>query len=156
MANFKGEITGVVVMVPGAEVFKDHAHITLVAPFGPASRFDEDVVGQLREFFATVVPFDFSLTAVREFPDGVTYLAPEPVEPFRKLTEAIVDLFPDYPPYEGAFDDVIPHCTIESERRDAAAVALPIGERATRAHIVYARTENDWQWIATLPFARST
>jgi 2'-5' RNA ligase len=153
VANFRGEITGIVVMVPGAEVFKDHAHITLIAPFGPASRFDKALVGLLRDVFRTVSPFDYSLTAVRDFPDGVTYLAPEPVEPFRKLTDAIVGMFPEYPPYGGMFDDVIPHCTIESDRRAAAAAALPITERATRAHIVHARTENDWQWIATLPFA---
>jgi hypothetical protein len=149
----RGEITGIVVMAPGAEPFKDHAHITLLAPFGPVTRFDEQFIARLQRYFATVTPFDFALTAVREFPDGLTYLAPEPVEPFHKLIDDLVGIFPDYPPYEGAFDDVIPHCTIESDRRAAAAAALPIVEHATRAHLVYARTENDWQWIATLPFA---
>jgi 2'-5' RNA ligase len=153
VGRVRGEITGVVVMAPGAEVFKDHAHITLLAPFGAISRFDGELVARLRKHFAMVSSFDFELTAVREFPDGVVYLAPEPAAPFRKLTEALVAEFPDFPPYDGAFAEIIPHCTIEAERRHAASAALPIAEHATRAHLVYARTENDWQWIATLPFA---
>ena len=153
VGRIRGEITGIVVMAPSAEPFKDHAHITLLAPFGPVTRFDKRFVDHLRAFFSTVAPFDFTLTTVREFPDGTVYLGPEPVEPFRKLTHALVDLFPDYPPYEGAFAEVIPHCTIEPDRRHAAVASLPLAEHATRAHLVYARTENDWQWIATLPFA---
>jgi hypothetical protein len=153
LSNFRGEITGIVVMVPSAEAFADHAHVTLIAPFGDVSRFDEPLLDRLRDYFATVVPFDFRLTAVREVPDGIVYLAPEPAQPFRKLTEALAGMFPEYPPYQGMFDEIIPHCTIEPDRRQAAAGALPIEEQATRAHLVHARTENDWRWVATFPFA---
>ena len=48
---------------------------------------------------------------VGRFPT-VVYLAPEPSEPFDRLTEAIDARFPDFPPYAGAFDGVIPHLTI--------------------------------------------
>ena len=40
------------------------------------------------------------------------YLAPDPPEPFSRLTEAIVERWPDYPPYEGIHETVIPHLTV--------------------------------------------
>jgi hypothetical protein len=40
------------------------------------------------------------------------YLAPSPAEPFKALTHAVVERYPDYPPYGGAFPEVIPHLTI--------------------------------------------
>ena len=42
----------------------------------------------------------------------MAYLAPEPPEPFASLTEAIVERWPDYPPYEGIHETVIPHLTV--------------------------------------------
>ncbi|SPF07190.1 hypothetical protein SMA5143A_8038 [Streptomyces sp. MA5143a] len=43
---------------------------------------------------------------------GVLYLAPEPDAGFRSLTEAIVERWPEYPPFGGQFDDVVPHLTV--------------------------------------------
>lgn len=45
------------------------------------------------------------------FGDDVPWLAPEP-EPIRSLTAAVWHAFPDQPPYEGRFDDIVPHLTI--------------------------------------------
>ena len=42
----------------------------------------------------------------------MAYLAPEPPEPFARLTEAIAERWPDYPPYEGIHETVIPHLTV--------------------------------------------
>ncbi|MYV37430.1 hypothetical protein GT030_00725 [Streptomyces sp. SID1328] len=43
---------------------------------------------------------------------GVLYLAPEPDTGFRRLTEAIVERWPENPPFGGQVDDVVPHLTI--------------------------------------------
>ena len=40
------------------------------------------------------------------------WLTPEPAEPFVRLTEAIVERYPEYPPYEGTHDRLIPHLTV--------------------------------------------
>jgi hypothetical protein len=40
------------------------------------------------------------------------YLAPEPDEPFRQLTLAIWNRFPQSPPYGGKWPDIIPHLSI--------------------------------------------
>jgi len=80
------------------------AHVTLLFPFGD---FDEG----LGDLFAQFEPFDFALTETRRWPD-VLWLTPEPAEPFVRLTEAIVERYPEYPPYEGTHDRLIPHLTV--------------------------------------------
>src|SRR4029077_829384 len=91
------------------------AHITIVFPFLPAHRLVPDVRRHLAALAAGQRPFDVRFARVGRFPT-VVYLAPEPSAPFTRLTEAVVDRFPDYPPYGGVFEEVIPHLTItESE-----------------------------------------
>jgi hypothetical protein len=69
------------------------------------------VLAELRNLFAQFPAFEFTLPEFRRFPD-VFYLAPSPAEPFKVLTQAVVERHPDYPPYGGAFTEVIPHLTI--------------------------------------------
>jgi hypothetical protein len=88
------------------------AHITLLAPFAPREELSVGVVGQLAAFFGDVVPFRFTLGDVCRFPGGTYYLPPEPSAPFRQITHELWRRFPEYPPYEGRFDDVVPHLTI--------------------------------------------
>ena len=61
-----------------------------------------------------------SLPETRRFP-SVLYLAPSPAERFKALTQAVVELYPDYPPYDGEFAvaDLTPHLTI-ADRLEAA------------------------------------
>jgi hypothetical protein len=42
----------------------------------------------------------------------VLYLAPEPDEPFRQLTLAIWDQYPESPPYGGRWPDIVPHLSL--------------------------------------------
>lgn len=88
------------------------AHVTVLVPFAPPAALDGDVLGELRSLFAGVAPFEFHLRRTRWFERRVLFLEPEPSEPFRQLTLSVVDRFPQYPPYEGAFDDVVPHVTV--------------------------------------------
>ena len=46
------------------------------------------------------------------FGKEVLWLAPQPDEPFRVLTQTVSAAFPECPPYQGAYDDVIPHLTV--------------------------------------------
>jgi hypothetical protein len=43
---------------------------------------------------------------------GLVYLAPSPPEPFLALTEALVERFPEHPPYGGEIDVIVPHLTV--------------------------------------------
>jgi 2'-5' RNA ligase len=109
------------------------AHITLLAPFAPRADLTSGVVGQLAAFFGDVVPFRFSFGDVSRFPGGTYYLPPEPSAPFRQLTHELWRRFPEYPPYEGRFDDVVPHLTIPTDagagdgRSDGAAASGATG-----------------------------
>ena len=86
------------------------AHVTVLYPFVPAAEVDDALVARLRELFAAIPSFGFELRECRHFP-AVLYLAPEPPEPFVSLTEAVVAAYPGFPPYEGVFDEVVPHLT---------------------------------------------
>jgi 2'-5' RNA ligase len=88
------------------------AHITLLHPFKPPAELGADVLESLHTCFASFVPFTYSLAAIRRFGAEVLYLAPEPDEPFRGLTRAICQRYPETPPYGGKFAEVIPHLTV--------------------------------------------
>jgi 2'-5' RNA ligase len=102
------------------------AHITILFPFAPAGELDEDAVGDV---LAAHAAFDFQLASVEHFDDDVTYLAPVPSEPFAALTRAVAERWPEYPPYEGIFETVIPHLTV-GETRLELDPPLPIACRA--------------------------
>jgi len=91
------------------------AHVTLLFPFKPLPEVTEADVDRLRSIVATEVARPIRFERSARFP-GVLYLAPEQDGFFRGLTEQLVAAWPDYPPYGGAFDDVVPHLTVAFER----------------------------------------
>jgi 2'-5' RNA ligase len=101
------------------------AHVTVLYP----------CPGKPLEIARVLEPFDrFDVTFPRldRFP-GVLWLAPDPAEPFVRMTEAMVARFPSWPPYGGVFKSVIPHLTVAQELLDDVAVQveplLPIASR---------------------------
>ena len=128
------------------------AHITLLFPFVPAEELDETLFGELRELFAAQPAIPFSLTRLVEFPDQTLWLAPEPSEPFRKLTDLIFERYPDYPPYEGIHDDVIPHLTVaagDASLRDELEAELmphlPVGAEARDVVLLEEQPDEHWR-----------
>jgi 2'-5' RNA ligase len=132
-------------------------HVTVVFPFLPADRLTPDVRRALVAIAASHRPFDVRFARVERFPT-VVYLAPEPSAPFTRLTEAVVDRFPDFPPYGGAFEEVIPHLTI-TESGDAAfdaiaaqaETALPFSHRVTRLDVLVETAEGRWHGHWRIP-----
>jgi hypothetical protein len=74
------------------------AHVTLLYPLKPPQEIGDPVIEKLNQCFASFPAFEFSLVNVRGFPGGVLYLAPEPDEPFRRLTLAIWSCFREHRP----------------------------------------------------------
>lgn len=87
------------------------AHVTILFPFVPAEALSRGVRDRLARAVASVAPFDARFERTGRFP-GSLWLAPEPAEPFRELTERVARAFPDHPPYEGAHDEIVPHVTL--------------------------------------------
>jgi 2'-5' RNA ligase len=87
------------------------AHVTVLYPFKTPEAISSNDLAALQALFAAQPAFDMTLAELRQFP-GVLYLAPEPAEPFAVLTSVVVARYPDWPPYGGAFAEVIPHLTL--------------------------------------------
>lgn len=91
------------------------AHVTVLFPWIPPDSLTEadlDAVGQLAKSWQ---PFEVAFARFGTFDDAnVHYLAPEPADPFLALTQDLCTVWPEYPPYEGVFAEVVPHLTVAS------------------------------------------
>ena len=87
------------------------AHVTILFPFLAPESIDEGVETILREIASAVDSFEVRFDRVGRFTD-VVWLAPEPVDPFARLTDAVASRWPDHPPYGGAFEQVVHHLTV--------------------------------------------
>ncbi|MEU1199661.1 2'-5' RNA ligase family protein [Streptomyces sp. NPDC005813] len=96
------------------------AHVTVLFPFLDERRIDRETHTALGEVIGRQRPFEARFERCGGFP-GILYLAPEPEAPFRRLTEAIADRWPESPPFGGQFDDVVPHLTV-AQGQDAGVL----------------------------------
>ncbi len=94
------------------------AHITILYPFKPPHEITVGTIQTLEKLFSVISPFHVSFAECRLLP-RVLYLAPNPDEPFKRMTETVTEWFPGTPPYAGQFADIIPHLTI-AQHEDAA------------------------------------
>lgn len=168
--------TAVVVLVPEAEpVVAEHrarhdvaagwgvgAHVTVLYPFVEPTSLDERVIARLGNAVLAVRRFDARLVEPRWFGEEVLWLAPEPEPAFRALTTTVSRAFPDYPPYGGEFDDVVPHLTvghvgtIEDLRAAERTLGpqLPVAFDVSTVHLLAGREEQDtWGVVAEMPLA---
>jgi len=135
------------------------AHVTVLYPFMPPARIDVDVTDRLRDIARAVPCFDYRLARTRRFPVAL-YLAPDPDGSYAALTEAVFRAFPEYPPFEGKFAEVVPHvtvahgdepllCEIEVELR----IALPPAGIAARCHELVLIENSTGRWEQMHAFA---
>ncbi len=107
------------------------AHVTVLFPFVEPAGIDEEVLRRLREAICPIGSFGCRFEQTQWFGDDVLWLAPNPSGPFRRLTAAVWQAFPGYPPYAGAHPDVIPHLTV-AERVVGGLEAVRAAERAVQ------------------------
>jgi hypothetical protein len=113
-------------------------HVTVLVPC------PGDVVA-ITEVLGPFDAFDVGFPRLERFPDSV-WLVPEPAEPFAAMTEAMVDRFPDYPPYGGIHDRIVPHLTVAQAQLDETKALveplLPLHSRAETA-VLYEHADAD-------------
>jgi len=139
------------------------AHVTILYPFLPPEEVDDGVLAQIAAIAANVRAFEYRLTETRRFPVSL-YLAPQPDVSFAALTDAIHRAFPDYPPFAGKFETVVPHvtvahgdepmlCEIEVELRIALASA---GAVTARCHemVLIENSRGHWEEMHCFPLGR--
>jgi hypothetical protein len=140
--------TAVVVAVPEADpVVAEHrrtldpscpwgvpVHVTVVYPFLPPQRVDDDALRRLAAAVGTVAAFTCTLARTDWFGEDAVWLAPEPDAPFRALTRAVWDAFPECPPYGGVHGEPTPHLTL-GDARIAPLAVLRAAEAAVRPEL---------------------
>ena len=87
------------------------AHITVLFPFMAPTCIDAAVLHGVRQALAGARAFRFTLASVARFP-ATAYLEPEPAAAFIDLTMRLARRFPQFPPFGGEFETVIPHLTV--------------------------------------------
>ena len=135
-------------------------HVTLMYPFLSPPQLSKPVIQELERLTGNVTPFDFALTNVREFEQGVVYLEPEPPEPFVNLSSEIGSRF-GLLPFGGEFGDVaVPHLTLAMPQlhsatqriADTLAPLLPIRLHADQAWLMVGDNKTRWTRLRRLPF----
>ena len=117
------------------------AHITVLFPFMAPECVDGAVVARIGATLGAHRAFEFSLATVGRFP-ATTFLAPEPAAPFVALTDALAREFPQHPPFEGEFAQVIPHLTVaHGDESIAAMVERDLAARLAARGPVRSRCE---------------
>lgn len=142
------------------------AHVTVLYPFVSPADIDESVIGRLGRAVASVQAFDCRFDRCDWFGEEVLWLAPDPADGFQALTAAVCAAFPNYPPYGGAFDGVVPHLTV-GERKCGTLDDLRAAERDVRTRlpvgayidhallIAGAAAPASWRTVRRLPLAGS-
>jgi 2'-5' RNA ligase len=138
------------------------AHVTILFPFVPPTLIDASTIESARQAIVDLRPVQVTFSQIRWFDDRVLYLAPEPDDWFRLATDRLCSAFPDYPPYGGVFDDVVPHLTVADranleEMQAAEAVVekrLPIACVVDHLWLMTGTARPDgWHVVTEFPFS---
>lgn len=135
------------------------AHVSVLFPFVPAISIDEDLLARVAAVFRPISVFEYSFSRSDWFGDEVLWLAPDESERFRDLTRRVWTAFPAHPPYEGMFDDIVPHLTvadrgpIDPMREAAVAIQSYLPIRAVARAVTLLVEQASGQWIAGASFA---
>jgi 2'-5' RNA ligase len=135
------------------------AHITILFPFMPPETIDQAALTRLGELFADVSRFRFVLDHTDWFGDDVLWLGPGDPGPFRALTQRVFRAYPAFPPFDGQFDDVVPHLTIGHghplnalrNAEDSVQARLPIEASATAVTLMTQQSAGGL-WARTATF----
>jgi 2'-5' RNA ligase len=118
------------------------------------------VLAALARAVAAVPRFKAEWTRTAWFDQRVLWVAPDPAEPFRALTAAVVREFPAFPPFGGQYENVVPHLTVANgaplddmlaaERQ--VAPRLPFSMAVTQVQVLAGTTvAGSWCTLAELP-----
>ena len=136
-------------------------HVTLIFPFA-----DTDEIGNRLGVVARVLgafaPFEIAFRQTARFPK-LLYLRPEPTNGLVAMTEALADAFPEFPPYGGRFDEIVPHVTVAESEEDKVLAGierelvtqLPVKARVWRAWLVENKAAG-WRRRVPFPLERRT
>ncbi|WP_433011051.1 2'-5' RNA ligase family protein [Kribbella sp. CA-294648] len=95
-------------------------HVTVLVPWLRDPKPED--VQRLEDAVADLEPFELTFSTAGQFPDGTTWLRPEPFDRVRDLVATVLAAFPECPPYDGEVPDPQPHLTIASSAQGSPAL----------------------------------
>ena len=134
-------------------------HVTLMFPFVPPQDLSAHRIGALERLIGRAKAFDFTLTRMSEFEQGVVYLVPQPDGRFVSLTREIGQHF-GLLPFRGEFgEDPVVHLTVAAraspaDRRriiDRLNPELPISLVAVEAWLMVGSNAGGWNVVRKMP-----
>jgi 2'-5' RNA ligase len=135
-------------------------HITVLAPFRSAAEIGAELMAELHRIMRAFAPLRLAFSQVKRFTDCL-WLQPEPAQRVVEITRAVVERFPDCPPYGGAFAEIIPHLTVaygvltQFDRIEEELLGRlrqgPIQTRISGCSL-YAREPGRWRELQRFPF----
>jgi hypothetical protein len=141
------------------------AHVTVLFPFVPAARIDASLHEQLLAMFDGIATFDYRFDRVDRFGSATVFLAPSSANGFVALTDAVANAWPEFPPFSGAFAEVIPHLTVgdglaagmadrlAAEVRVSLAAHGPVAGRASEVWLMTEGADGTWSLAERCPLA---
>jgi hypothetical protein len=138
------------------------AHITVLYPFLKPRCLTDDVIADLTDACARQPALDVVFRRTARF-TNVLYLDPDPADDLLQLTFDLAGHWPQAPPYNGEFDEIIPHLTVAQDVGadlldtvdSELSACLPLAARLVEAHLlVFDGTR--WRRRARLPFGART
>ncbi|MFW2383415.1 MAG: 2'-5' RNA ligase family protein [Acidimicrobiales bacterium] len=164
IARIRG-ISAVAVVVPEADELLSAvggsvsggmpAHVTVTYPFLSPRRIQQSHRDQLRAIASASESFDLELATLRNH-ELITFLTVTPEEPVRTLTAAVLEDWPDHPPYGDSEVDVPPHMTLginvlPEEIADTVEPFLPIGCKIDRLVLMVRGLSGRWRIAEEYP-----
>ena len=143
-----------------AAAFGIPAHVTVLFPFMSPSAVDSEVMDTLAAAVLTVPRFHASFESTGWFGTNVLWLDPWPATSFGALINVVARAFPDYPPFEGRHDVVIPHLTVGHDMAPGSGLeeaearvreCLPIHSDVTEVSL-WCGTDVPGGWRPTMGF----
>ncbi len=139
-------------------------HVTIMSPFKPAEAIDDEVQTTVTAVAGAATPFEARFIGLGRFP-GYLWAAPEPAERFHRLTEQVLDRYPDDHPFGADFtlDGWVPHLTLAVapegtlDELELAAIdsgAFPFHARASALDLLVETPAGGWKRLWRLPFRR--
>lgn len=99
------------------------AHVTVCYPWQSIVEVGTEDRAALSEIAAATRPVELTFARFGRF-DETLWLDPQPSDLIVALTDRIVARWPGFPPYGGAFDEVVPHLTLADGSGDRAFAAV--------------------------------
>lgn len=87
------------------------AHLTVLYPFLDPVRIGPTQRARIAEVFRGFQGLELTFSKIGRFPE-VLWVAPEPADAVVAMVRALAEAFPEFPPYGGQFDTIIPHVTV--------------------------------------------